>query len=127
MANRQTTASRSSNGDLTVQQHETDSPIIPVPQLEKLQTFRPDLVDWVINQTQTEAEHRRAENKRINLFIFIERLVGQIFAFVIGMAAIGVGAYIALNGQPWAGATIAGVAITGLAGIFLIGHKKSSK
>jgi len=63
------------HGSLTVQQQETDSPIIPVAQLEKLHQFKPDAVDWVISQTQIEAEHRRKESKRINSFVFFERIL----------------------------------------------------
>lgn len=126
MGNKSTTARANRNtGDLTVQQHETDSPILPVPQLEVLHGFRPDAVDWVINQTQIEAEHRRAEDKRINSFIFIERLIGQIFAFLIGLSGVIGGAYVALQGQPWAGGVIATASLTGLAVVFLTGKKSS--
>lgn len=79
MANKSTTAKVSrQNGDLTVQQHETDSPILPVPQLEQLQRFKPEAVEWVLRQTQIEAETRRQETHRINTLVFIERLLGQI-------------------------------------------------
>ena len=67
------------HGDLTVLQHETDSPILPVAQIEQLHQFRPARVDWIFEQTQAEAEYRRTESHRVNTFIFIERLLGQIF------------------------------------------------
>jgi uncharacterized membrane protein len=125
MANRSTTARvRNRDGDLTVQQQETDSPIIPVAHLERLNAFKPEAVDWVIKQTQIEAEYRRKEGKRVNTFVFVERVVGQIFALLIGLSGIGVGGYVALNGQPGAGGTIAGLAITGLAAVFLTGRSK---
>jgi hypothetical protein len=122
MANKQTTAKvNRHSGDLTVQQHETDSPILPVPQLEQLQRFKPDAVDWVLNQTQLEAESRRSELRRINTLVFIERVIGQVFAFLIGIAGVTGGAYVAMGGQPWAGTVIAGAALTGLAVVFLTG------
>lgn len=111
MANKQTTAKvNRQSGDLTVQQHETDSPILPVPQLEQLQRFKPDAVDWVLAQTQIEAETRRSETHRINTLVFIERVIGQVFAFLIGLAGVVGGAYVATQGQPWAGTVIAGAA-----------------
>lgn len=110
------------HGSLTVQQQETDSPIIPVAQLERLHQFKPDAVDWVIKQTQIEAEYRRDEGKRVNTLIFTERLIGQIFALLIGLSGIGTGGYIALKGEAGAGATIASIAITGLAVVFLTGR-----
>lgn len=109
---------------LSIQQHETDSPIIPVALLEQLHKFKPEAVDWVINQTQIEAEHRRSQDKRINTYIFFERVIGQIFAFLIGIAGVGGGSYVAVNGQPTAGGVIATAALTGLAVVFLTGRGK---
>jgi len=107
---------KSRYGDLIVQQHESDSPIIPVQQIEQFHHFRPDRVDWIFEQTQAEAEYRRKETQRVNTFIFIERL--------IGLSGIGGGVYAAVHGQPEAGGTIAGLAITGLAAVFLTGRAK---
>lgn len=128
MANRHTNAKvthkRDGDQELTLSQQETDSPIIPVAQLEQLNLFKPEAVDWVISQTQIEAEHRRKETSRINGFIFFEHLIGQIFALIIGVGGIGAGSWVAISGQPWAGGTIATAAITGLAVVFLTGRKK---
>lgn len=128
MANRHTNAKvthkTDGNRELTLSEHETDSPIVPVAQLERLHLFKPEAVDWVINQTQIEAEHRRKETSRINGFIYAEHLVGQIFALIIGIVGIVAGSWVAVSGQPWAGGTIATAAITGLAVVFLTGRKK---
>jgi hypothetical protein len=128
MTNRHTNAKvtrrRDGQSEVDFSEHETDSPIIPVAQLERLQTFKPAAVDWVINQTQIEAEHRRKETSRINGFVFIEHVLGQLFALAIGLTGIVGGSYVALNGQPWAGGTIATAALTGLAAVFLTGKNK---
>lgn len=125
MVNKSTTARVSRrNGDLTVQSHETDSPILPVAQLERLHSFHPEAVEWVIRQTQVEAEYRRVQDARMNTYLFYERAAGQVFAFLIGMGGIGAGAYVAVNGQPWAGATISSLAISGLAMVFLTGRRR---
>jgi len=116
MGNSSTTAKANrQNQELTLQHTQTDSPLLPVAQLERLHTFRPDLVDFVIKQTEIEAAHRRAEQKRIGTFVFINKTGGQIFAFLLGLAGLAYGSHVALNGQPWAGATIATVCLTGLA------------
>lgn len=108
------------NGDqLTVQSQETDSPILPVAQLEQLHQFRPDLVDFVIAQTQSEAEHRRSLDTQTNWFIFVERIFGQLSAIIVALLGIGGGIYAGLNGQPWLGGTIASVTIGTLAVAFL--------
>lgn len=82
-------------------------------------------MDWVIQQTEIEAEHRRQETRRINTYVFAERLAGQIFAFLIGLAGVIGGAYVAVMGQPLAGGAIASAALGGLAIVFLTGRKTS--
>lgn len=127
MVSKHTTAKVNSdkNGhQLSFQQHETDCPILPIPQLEQLHKFKPEAVDWVIQQTQIESEHRRTETIKVNWFTFIEHIIAQLFAFLIGMAGIGGGVYVALHGEPTAGAAIAGSALAGLAGVFISGIVK---
>ena len=81
---------KSSNGnELQIHQQETDSPILPVAQLERLQQLRPDLVDFVVAQTQAEAEHRRALEARGYWFTFLERMTGQICAVVVALSGMG--------------------------------------
>jgi uncharacterized membrane protein len=128
MANKHTSAKVNSNKDgheLSIQQHETDCPILPVPHLEQLHKFKPEAVDWIIQQTQIEAEHRRLEIIKINRYTFVERILGQIFAFIIGIVGVGGGSYVAVNGQPEAGGVIATAALTGLAAVFLTGRSKT--
>ena len=123
---RQTTAGvRDRNKEVVLQQSESDSPALPVAQLEKLHNFRPDIVDWVKDQTQIEAEHRRSQNSRINRYVFIERIVGQVFAFLIGIVGVLGGGYVAMHNQPGAGATISTAALTGLAVVFVTGRNKN--
>ncbi len=124
MAKGSKTRTRTSGNEITHHQQETDSPIIPVQQIERLQALKPGAVDWVLQQTEIEANHRRTEEHRVNSFIFTEGILGQICALIIGLAGIGGGAFVALNGQPWAGALIASFAITGLAIVFIREHKK---
>lgn len=111
---------RNRNGDeLTLQAHESDALTLPVDQLERLNNFRPDLVDFVITQTQVEAEHRRRNDTWVNRFIFIERMMGQFAAVFVAALGIGGGIYAGLHGEPLLGGTIASVTIGTLAVAFL--------
>lgn len=128
MANRHSSAKvtrrRDGDSDVTLSEHETDSPIIPIAHIERLHIIKPEAVDWIISETQIEAEHRRKETTRINGFIFVEHLIGQIFSLIIGVGGIAAGSWVASVGQPWAGGTIATASISGLAVVFLTGRKK---
>lgn len=93
---------QSRNGDnFRLTAHETDSPVLPVVQLQQLHGFRPDLVDWVKDQTEAEAESRRVRANRIDTFVLIERMGGLVCGALIALAGLGIAAYVALNGQPW--------------------------
>ena len=104
---------------LTLQNQEVDTPLLPGEQMERLHSVCPEVVKWILEQTQIEAEHRRKETSRVNIFIFIEHLLGQIFGFLIGIAGVIGGVFAAVNDYPKAGATIAVVAIGTLAVAFI--------
>ena len=57
-----------------------DSPVLDVNALERLHQFRPDIVDFVIEQTRAEAENRRKLEKKIVWLTFIERMSGILLA-----------------------------------------------
>jgi hypothetical protein len=118
------TRGKNGDSDVTLSEHETDSPILPIAHIERLHIIKPSAVDWMISQTQIEAEHRREETTRINKYIFVEHLLGQVFALIIGVGGIIAGSLVASSGQPWAGGTIATASISGLAVVFLTGRKK---
>ena len=107
---------------LQVSQHETDSPILPVPQLEQLHNFRPDLVDWVTAQTEKEAEHRRAREDKVNGYVFFERISGIVGGVLISMFGLGISAYVALHGQPWVAGVIGGGTLVGIVGVLVQGR-----
>lgn len=120
MAKQHQVRARDANGsEVAVSSHDSDSPILPVAQLEQLHTFRPDLVDFVVKQTQLEAEHRRARTSRVDRYVFIERLLGMACAVTVSVIAVIGGGYVALQGQPAVGGTIATVGLGTLAVAFI--------
>lgn len=112
---------------MQVTHHESDSPILPVQQLEKLSEFRPDLIDWVVDQTQREAEFRRETTARRDTFIFIERIGGLIAAAVLSIAFLGASLYLGMNGQPWLAGVIGGTTLVGIVTVLVTGRKPDSK
>jgi hypothetical protein len=122
---RHTTAHvKSRTGEMVLQDHQTDAPLLPIASIERLHQMRPDKVDWIFEQTQREAEYRRLEHRRTNLFIFIERMVGMFFALAMGVIGIVGGLYAAIQGHEWLGGIVATATIGTLAGNFLIQRKK---
>ncbi|MDR2874742.1 MAG: hypothetical protein LBV44_02275 [Methylobacillus sp.] len=117
---------KNKNGEVVVHDTQSDAPILPITGIERLQSIRPDRVDWVFDQTQIEAEHRRSETHRTNTFIFIERIAAQILSMSVCICGIAGGIYAALNGHDWVGAVVASASIGTLAVAFLNRHKNKS-
>jgi len=121
MANRTLQAqARNSHGEeLTVHAQDTDAPVLPVVHLEHLHNFRPDLVDFVIQQTEAEAQHRRRRERKRDLFVFIERIIGQLSAVVLAMLGIGGGIYAGVLGMQSVAIAIVSATIGTLAVAFV--------
>lgn len=120
MSRHRETHAKDSQGNLvSVHQSETDSPILPVAQIEKLQQFRPDLVDWVIAQTEAESNHRRSQTNQTNAYIFKEHIVGMLSAALLGTIGLGGAVYCVIKGHDTAGASLGALMIGTLAVAFL--------
>ncbi|MFQ0992136.1 hypothetical protein [Gilliamella apicola] len=117
-------AQKTRDGDLGIamSEHSTDSPVIQMDVLEKLHAIRPDKVDWIFEQTEKEAEYRRKNDGRVNIFVFIERLLGQIFGLVIGLSGIAGSVYLGVHDHEVLAGTIATATIATLAVSFIKGR-----
>ena len=101
-------------GELSVSHTTTDSPILPAANLKQLQEIDPSLVPWVVKQTETEANHRRAQTQRINTFVFIERIAGVIIGGFVAIAGLGISAYVAIQGHDVTASIIGGTTLVGM-------------
>lgn len=129
MANSSTRAhskSSESGKELTLHHQETDSPILPVAQLEQLHNFRPDLVDFVVNETRNEAEHRRGLERFGYKLTFAERVLGQICAVIVSAIGMGGAIYLGIMGHDWLAGVIATAMISGLAVAFIASKKSKT-
>jgi hypothetical protein len=115
----QARATNRKGDQLTLNSQESDAPILPIAQLQQLYEFRPDLIDFVIAQTEKEADYRRSQTSRLNGFVFAEHILGQVLSVMVALFGIGGGIYAGLNGQAWLGGTIATVTIGTLSVAFL--------
>lgn len=119
-------AQRGEEAAMLLKNHDTDSPTLPVEEMEKLHSFRPDVIDWILDQTKIEAENRRALKKEMTTRLLSERRMGQVLGFLIGIAGVIGGAYVAVNGSATAGGIIATSAICTLAVAFLGNSNKEN-
>jgi hypothetical protein len=104
----------------------TDAPFLPVEQMEKLKELDPSRIDWVFEQTQIESEFRRSEERRVNTFVFIERMVGLLLALCIGLSGLGAAYLTALGGHDMTASIIGGTTLVGLVSTFIAGKSAKS-
>lgn len=111
--------------ELAIQEQITDTPILPpAEQLEKYENINAGTTKWLLTQTEKEAEFRRNQVNKVNIFTFINILVGQVFGLFIGIFGISMAAYLAMHDAEVTGSVIGGATVVGLVSAFLIGSKK---
>lgn len=118
MASRHTRVSAKGN-EVAVSSTTTDSPILPIEQIERLKALAPERVDWVFEQTELESNHRRSENKRVNTLVFVERLLGLLFALGIALAGLSSAVYLALHGHEITASVIGGATLASMVASFI--------
>jgi hypothetical protein len=124
---RHTTAQvKSKDTSLTLSHHETDAPLLPMAQIERLAELLPEKVDWVFEQAAAEGEFRRSETKRVNTLVAVERLGSMLSGLIIGCVALAVSAYLAMNGHDTVAGIIGGTTVVGLVSAFVIGQRKGA-
>jgi hypothetical protein len=128
MSNRRTQIQHQSRrGDrFQVTAHETDSPILPVAQLRDLSNFRPDLVDWVITRSELEGEERRKRQRRLDRFVFIERVGGLLCGAAVALFGLGMAGYIALHGHDRVATILGGGTLVAIVSV-MVGFRKRNQ
>ncbi|MBB5411930.1 putative membrane protein [Paraburkholderia sp. HC6.4b] len=117
---------KSKDASLTVSQHETDAPILPMAQIEKLIEILPNRVDWVFAEATQEGDFRRSETRRVNTLVFVERLTSMLSGLIIGALALVTSGYLAVQGHDAVAGIIGGTTVVGLVSAFVIGQKKQA-
>ena len=117
--NTQVKAKNSVGNEFSLSHSQTDSPISDVNGLERLNSFRPDLVDFVIKETGEEAKNRRKREVKIDWFTFIERMGALLLAAGMAVGGIFGSIYAAMNGYEKLSWIIASTCIGSLAIAFL--------
>ena len=97
----------------------SDSPLLPAPNLEHLQRIDPTLVGWVVQQTEIEANHRRARENRVDGYIFAERIAGIIAGFLVALVGLGAAAYVAVQGHDTVAAVIGGATLIAIVSVLV--------
>ena len=125
MGNNQTRVNaQDGSAKFDITHHETDSPLLPVAQIERLHSFAPDRVQWVFDQTEKESEFRRNHTLMVSKMVFVERILGKLIAAGVCCIALYAAYFTALAGHDAPAVAIGSTAVVGLAVAFLNNRTK---
>lgn len=99
----------------------------PLPSPEHLERFNRVVsgsAERLIRMAEKQQDHRMGLEKKVSSSQTRQSALGQIFALVICLAILGVGAFAISKGFPAAGATIVTGTIVGMAYVFITGKRE---
>ena len=108
-------------------------PLPPPGVLEQYDKVCPGAATKIIDAAYAEGLHRQTlESKTLDANIeamrrqYREARLGQIFALIIALVFVIVGAYVILHGQPWQGTILGGAGLGGIVTAFIVGRNKQT-
>ena len=96
-------------------------PLPPPPVLKQYDDLVPGAAERMVRITESQAEHRIRMESAVILGDARRSAAGLIFAFILSLLIISLGAYAVIWGNPWVGVAVIGINIAGLAGVFVYG------
>lgn len=113
---------------LVITMHKTH--IGPLPDPETLTGYSnliPDGANRIMLMAEKQLEHRmRMENKVVGGQM-IQSNIGQVLAFLIGIAALGAATYCIVQGHEWPGSVLGVGGLTGLVTAFIKGRSQQTR
>ena len=110
------------------------APLPPPQALGQYEEVLLGAADRILTQSENEQTHRHnqertaLETARMVVVADSRRsYIGIIFGFVISLLGIGGSIYLIATGHDWAGATLGGINLTGLAGVFVYGARRAGR
>ena len=102
-------------------------PIPDAAQLEKYDLICPGAADRIITMAENQSRHRQKMENMVIASNVRNSTLGVIFAFILGLATITGGVFLAYNGQGWPGALLGSAGLIGLVSVFIYGTRSSKE
>jgi uncharacterized membrane protein len=110
-----------------------EGPLPPPSLFRDYESICPGAAERILKMAENQASHRQkleatAFEAGIEQMrgVFLERRIGQIFALVLSLAFLGMGAFIALHGESVVGGLIGTLGISTIAVTFITGREKDT-
>jgi len=102
----------------------------PLPDPETLKEYAamiPEGADRIMKMAEKQLHHRMEMENRVIRGQMLQSNIGQIFAFLIGLAALASATYCIVSGHEWAGSILGIGGMTGLVTAFIKGREHQSE
>ena len=100
-----------------------EGPLPPPNALQQYEEIVPGAAARILDMAERQSNHRIQLEKTVIVGDSRRSNMGLIFAFLLSAAIIGVGAYLIMNDHDWAGASLIGLDLVGLATVFVYGTR----
>lgn len=98
----------------------------PLPHPDVLQGYEsviPGAANRILEMAERQSEHRMQMDQMVIAGGSRRSYLGLVAGFVLSALVIGGGIYLIATGHDWAGASLVGLNLAGLAGVFVYGSK----
>ena len=95
------------------------SPLPDPAELAEYDKIIPAGADRILKMAEAQSRHRIQIESAVVKSQQTQGFCGQLFALIIGLAALGMATYAAISGQPWFGSIIGGTTLVSLVCAFL--------
>ena len=102
-------------------------PLPPPGMLQEYETIMLAAANRIFEMAERQSEHRIQLEKAVVNGDSRRSYLGMIAAFILSALVIGGGIYLVATGHDWAGASLIGMNLVGLAGIFVYGSRARSE
>lgn len=117
--------SRQSKDDkITLSQY--SGPLPPSDEFQNYEEVLPGAADRIISMAEKEQEGRISAQHKEMRMLFISHIMGQIFAFILGLTGILGGSYLIINGHDLSGFAVFLSSLAAIVGAFIY-RKKTVK
>ena len=89
--------------------------------LQSYENIVPGSAKQILEQIPIEAKRIQLLDEKLLFYMHIQRLLGMVFGFIIGMTAVISGAFVAYSGAELSGSVIGGAGTVGLVAVFIYG------
>jgi len=115
---------------VTVERHEISMRRGPLPDPAELAAYNeiiPSGADRIMKMAEEQAAHRIKIESIVVRSQQSQSFIGQLFALIIALFGLGCGAFVAVSGQPVAGAALGGATLVSIVSAFLYSRKERNQ